>query len=159
MRIIYNCFGGAHSSVTVAALHLGLIPEDCIATARELLNLPYYDAQVGKDHGHIRFMGFDSWGNEIYIVGKKNLGASYENIMRSLIMLSGENQEKFLFVNTIPYVNLWMVIGGYLSRRLGWCFPGRRIVIYGTQKAYPKFLHLVKLLKGKYLWQKAADEG
>lgn len=157
LRIIYNCFGGAHSSVTAAALHLGLIPEDRPATARELLNIPYYDAQVGKNHGRIRFMGFDSMGNEVYIVGKKNLGAAYEKIMRSLIMLSGESQEKYHFVNTMPYVNLWMVIGGYLSRRLGWRFPGRPIVIYGTRKAYPRFLHLVKLLKGKCLYQKVVD--
>ncbi|HPZ72110.1 MAG TPA: DUF3189 family protein, partial [Peptococcaceae bacterium] len=33
MKIIYNCYGGAHSSVTAAALHLGLLPEARPATA------------------------------------------------------------------------------------------------------------------------------
>lgn len=151
MKIIYNCYGGAHSSVAAAALHLGLLPEARPATAKELLSLPYYDAQVGKDHGRIRFMGFDEWGNEVYVVGKKNLGFFYETIMRSMIALCGDAQGKYLFVNTMPYVNLWMVIGGFLSRRLGLIVPGRRIVIYGTQKSYFKFLHLVKLIKGKDL--------
>jgi hypothetical protein len=151
LKIIYNCYGGAHSSVTAAAIHLGWLPETRLPTARELLNLPYYDAQKGKDHGKIRFLGLDCLGNEIYIVGKKNLGSYYEKIMRSFILLSGESQDEFLFVDTMPYVNLWMVIGGFLSRRLGLVIPGRPIVIYGTQKAYDKFLHLVKIIKGKDL--------
>lgn len=149
MKIIFNCFGGAHSSVTAAALHLGLLPETRLPEPEELLNLPYYDAQVGKDHGRIRFMGFDRWGNEVYIVGKKNLGIFYEKIMHSLITLNGGTQEKFIFVNTMPYVNIWMMLGGFLSRRLGMRVPGRQIVIYGTRKSYFKFLHLVNLLQVK----------
>lgn len=151
MKIIYNCFGGSHSSVTTAAIHLGLLPDTRIATPEEFLNIPYYDAQVGKDHGKIRFMGIDCCGNEIYIVGKKNLGNYYEKIMRHLISLTGEKQEKYLFINTMPYVNIWMVIGGYTSRRLGMEMPGRPLVIYGTRKSYLKFVHLVNLLKEKYL--------
>ena len=57
MKIIYNCYGGAHSSVTAAAIHLQMLPETRKPSAAELLNLPYYDAQVGKDHGRIRFLG------------------------------------------------------------------------------------------------------
>ena len=151
MKIIYNCYGGAHSSVTAAAIHLGWLPETRPPTARELLNLPYYDAQKGKDHGRIRFLGFDCLGNEIYVVGKKSLGPYYEKIMRSFITLSEGRQDEYLFVDTMPYVNLWMVIGGFLSRRLGMVVPGRPIVIYGTRRAYKKFLHLVKIIQGKEL--------
>ncbi len=151
MKIIFNCFGGAHSSVTAAAIYLGLLPDTRIATAEEFLQLPYYDMQTGKDHGKIRLMGIDCQGNEVYIVGKKNLGNRYEKIMRQLITLSGAKQENYLFINTMPYVNLWMVIGGYTSRRLGWKGLGRPLVIYGTRKAYFKFVHLVNLLKEKHL--------
>jgi hypothetical protein len=28
MKIIYHCYGGTHSSVIAAAIHLGLLPED-----------------------------------------------------------------------------------------------------------------------------------
>jgi hypothetical protein len=151
LKIIYNCFGGSHSSVTAAAIHLGLLPDTRIAKPEEFLTIPYYDAQIGKDHGKLRLMGIDSSGNEVYIVGKKNLGNFYEKIMRHLISLSGEKQEKYLFINTMPYVNIWMVIGGYTSRRLGMILPGRSIVIYGCRKAYFKFVHLVNLLKERYL--------
>jgi len=151
MKIIYNCFGGSHSSVTAAGIHLRLLPDTRRAKSEELLNIPYYDAQVGKDHGRIRFMGFDSRGNEIYITGKKNLGSFYAKIMHNLLSLGGEQQEKFVFINTIPYVNIWMVIGGVLSRRLRWKTVGRPLVIYGTIKSYWKFIHLINLVKDKYL--------
>jgi hypothetical protein len=150
LKIIYNCFGGAHSSVTAAAIHLGLLTDISKVSAEELLNLPYFDAQEGKDHGRIRFMGFDSWGNEVYITGKKNLGMFYERIMQHLLVLSGEKPENYIFINTMPYVNLWMVIGGYLSRRLRLKCLGRPIVILGTRKSYGKFVRLVKSVKDKY---------
>lgn len=153
MKIIYNCYGGAHSSVTAAAIHLQMLPETRKPSAAELLNLPYYDAQVGKDHGRIRFFGFDSRGNQIYITGKKNLGVFYEEIMYNLLFLGGDKQEQenFVFINTMPYVNIWMVIGGFLSRRLGWKVLGRPLVIYGTKQAYWKFIHLINLVKDKYI--------
>ena len=151
MKIIYNCYGGAHSSVTAAAIHLQMLPETKRPSSEELLNLPYFDAQVGKDHGRIRFIGFDSIGNEIYITGKKNLGLYYEKIMYNLLSLGGNKREKFVFINTMPYVNIWMVIGGYLSRRLGWKALGRPIVMYGTKQAYWKFVHLINLVKDKYI--------
>lgn len=151
MIIIYNCFGGAHSSVTAAALHLQLLSDTRRPSSAELLNLPYFDAQVGKDHGRIRFMGFDSKGNKIYIASKKNLGRYYEKIMYHLLAISGVNQNNFVFINTMPYVNVWMIIGGYLSRRLGLKTLGRPLVIYGTKKSYWKFVHLVNLVKDKFI--------
>ena len=56
-----------------------------------------------------------------------------------------------MFINTMPYVNIWMVIGGFLSRRLGWKALGRPLVIYGTKQAYWKFIHLINLVKDKYI--------
>ncbi|HWJ02080.1 MAG TPA: DUF3189 family protein, partial [Verrucomicrobiae bacterium] len=48
MKIIYNCYGGSHSSVTAAAIHLGLVDCGKVPCARELWKLPYYDSQVKK---------------------------------------------------------------------------------------------------------------
>ena len=151
MKIIYNCYGGSHSSITAAAIHVGLLPETRVATKKELLNVPYFDAQVAPDHGRIRFIGFDEYGNEVYITSKKNLGGQYEDIMRKFIYLAGGKQEDFLFINTMAYVNFLMVIGGYTSRRLGLSILGRPIVIRGTQLSYMKFVHLVRLVKNKFL--------
>lgn len=147
MIFIYNCYGGSHSSVTAAAIHLGLLPETRIANNRELLNTPYYDAQVAEDHGRVRFMGTDKQGNTVFISSKRNLGGRYEKIMREVINIVGADGRKLIFIDTMPYVNLWMVIGGFLSRRLGYYKIGRGIILYGTRQSYFKFIHLVQLVK------------
>lgn len=147
MKYIYNCFGGSHSSVTAAGIHLGLLPRERVANNKELLSLPYYDAQVSKDHGRLRFLGYDEKGNEIYITGSRNLRNEYERIMRSVLPLTGVKQKDVVIINTMPYVNLWMMIGGYLSRRLGFSRVGRFIILYGTRCSYYKFIHLVNLVK------------
>ena len=43
MKIIYHCFGGSHSSVSAAALHLGLLDRQRTPTEEELVRIPYYD--------------------------------------------------------------------------------------------------------------------
>lgn len=147
MRIIYNCFGGSHSSVTAAAIHLELLPETRIATNEEFLKLPYYDAQVACDHGRIRFMGWDPSGNEIYISSKRGLGGNYKKIMSLILGLLDKTEEEVIFIDTMPYVNIWMMIGGFLSRRWGWNKFGRAIVLFGTRQSYFRFNHLVHLVK------------
>ncbi len=148
MKYIYNCYGGSHSSVTAAAIHLGLLPENRLATARELLSVPYYEAQVKNDHGRIRLVGWDERGHEVYITSKRNQGKNYEHIMRQFLNLTEPNlNNEVVFVDTMPYVNIFMIIGGYLSRRLGFKRLGRFIVCYGTSLSYQKFVHLVRQLK------------
>jgi len=147
MIIIYCCFGGSHSSVTAAAIHLGMLSSTRIPTGRELLLVPYYDRQTGKDHGYFRYMGNDEYGNEIYIIGKHNLGKKFEDIIRQVVEIFGLDQEKFVIVDTMPYVNLMMMIGGYTSRRLGIVTIGRPIVIRGTQHAFNKLAAMVHRLK------------
>lgn len=146
MKIIYNCYGAAHSSVTSAAIHIGILPNDRVASKAELLSIPYYDAQVAPDHGRIRFMGYDKAGHEVYIASKHNLGSYYNDIMLKLLSLSGYDKGEVVFVDTMPYVNLWMMIGGYISRRLGLRI-GRTIILYGTQRSYYRFADLVCSVK------------
>ncbi len=150
MIFIYNCFGGSHSSVTAAAIHLAMLTENKIPTAGELTALPFYDAQVNEDHGRIRFMGYDRQGHSVYITSKRNLKGHYETIMRKVMEIGGIDQNDLVFIDTMPYVNIWMIVGGYLSRRLGFTLPGRKIVIYGTQQAFFKFVHLVRLIKARH---------
>lgn len=152
MKFIYNCYGGSHSSVTAAALHLGLLPENRVATVKEFLSVPYYDAQVSADHGRIRCFGFDKEGNEVYIASKRNLGNHYERIMRQFLDISVEPilAREVVFINTMAEVNIFMVIGGYISRRLGFCKLGRSLVIFGTRQSYAKFGQLVRQIKEEY---------
>jgi hypothetical protein len=147
VKIIYNCYGGSHSSVTAAAIHLHLLSDTYEANNEQLLNLPYYDAQVAYDHGRIRFMGRDEYGNDVYIASKRGLGAKYKSIMNFFLDLIEENDNKIVFIDTMPYVNIWMIIGGFLSRRWGFTYFGRRIVLYGTRQSYFRFVQLVHLVK------------
>ncbi|MFZ5943476.1 MAG: DUF3189 family protein [Bacillota bacterium] len=150
MHVIYNCYGGSHSSVTAACIHAGLLEEGQIPTAQQLLGLPYYDQQIAEDHGHIRFIGEDNFGNKIYITSKHNLSNNYQTIMRSIASIIEIPNEELVFIDTMPYVNFLMVIGGYLSRRLGLVKIGRPIVIKGTQIAFKNFSSLVNSIKNKY---------
>jgi len=150
VHIIYHCFGGSHSSVTSACIHAGLLKESKVPSAQDLLALPYYDKQVAQDHGYIRFIGHDEYGNSVYITSKHGLGKNYEDIMRSIASIADIPNKDLVFVDTMPYVNWLMVIGGYLSRRLGLVRIGRPIVILGTQISFHKFCHIVKIIKTKY---------
>ncbi|ATW24108.1 DUF3189 family protein [Candidatus Formimonas warabiya] len=147
MKIIYCCYGGSHSSVTAAAIHLGMLPGTRRPTFQELLSVPFYEQQKAKDHGYFRFMGFDEYRNEVYIIGKHNLGPSFEKIIRQIGEAFHIDQQEIVLVDTMPYVNLAMMIGGFTSRRLGLERIGRPIVILGTQNAYFNLVSLVHRLK------------
>lgn len=147
MKIIYHCFGGSHSSVTAAALHLGLIPETRLPSPQELKNIPYFDQQLAEDHGDFKYMGEDKEGNQVYIIGKRNLGSMFEPLIRGLARIFSIPQDEMLVVDTLPCVNWIMVLGGILSRKLGVVSVGRPIVIYGTSQAHGNFIKLVDQVK------------
>ncbi|MBO8168352.1 MAG: DUF3189 family protein [Thermoanaerobacteraceae bacterium] len=147
MKIIYNCFGGSHSSVTAAAMHLGLISENRVPTAEELKAIPYFDEQLAEDHGDFKYMGEDEQGNQVYVVGRRNLGSLFEPLIHGIARIFSISPKEYLIVNTMPCVNWIMVLGGILSRKLGMVSLGRPIVIYGTQQAHGNFVKLVNRVK------------
>jgi hypothetical protein len=149
MKIIYCCFGGSHSSVTAAAIHLGMLSSTRIPSRQELLNIPFFERQTAKDHGLFRFMGCDELGREVYIVGKHNLGKNFERIIRQVASLFALNQQELVIIDSMPYVNFIMMVGGYISRRLGIIFIGRPIVSFGTQKAFLTMAGMVNRVKIK----------
>jgi len=142
MKIIYHCFGGSHSSVTAAAIHLGWLDENRLPTQAELMKIPYYDKTNNRDFGSIRFMGRDKDGNDIYVLGKKSLGERYSRILVGVARILGvENQ--LLVINCMPGVNWAMKIGGFTSRRLRLVLLGRPLVAQGTKWAYRYLVNLV----------------
>lgn len=150
MKIIYHCFGGSHSSVTAAAIHLGLLPTSPTPSAQDFMALPYFDKTPGAVYGVIRFMGQTSEGDEVYALGKKNLGGRMNQVFLGLAELL-RVEDQIIVVNTMPYVNILMMLGGFLSRRLGIVFPGRPILIWGTRLAFPDLVGLVKTIKLKMI--------
>ncbi len=147
MKIIYNCYGGSHSSVTAAAIHLGLLNCAEVPCSQALWKLPYYDTQVKKDHGTLHLMGTDEFNNQVYCVGRRNMGNLVKNCFTSLANIFDIPQQDFKLVDPMPFVNWAMKIGGITSRRLGLIPLGRPIVTWGTKMAFPELARLVRQVK------------
>lgn len=148
MKIIYHCFGGSHSSVTAAALHLGLLNSSHKPAPQDLLRIPYFDKTCDSDFGSIRLMGIDESGNEIYVLGKKSLGNRFSSILMGVAEILGK-QDDLIVVNCMTSVNWSMKIGGFTSRRLGLVLMGRPLVIWGTRRAFKQLVKLVEITRIK----------
>lgn len=146
VKIIYHCYGGSHSSVMAAALHLGLIPKDRIPTEDELMTIPYYDKTTDADFGSIRFMGIDGFKNEVYVLGKKSMGDRYSRLLMGVADILGRGGD-VLAVNCMNRVNLAMKLGGFGSRRMGAVSLGRPVLVRGSQKAFMELVNLVEITR------------
>ena len=152
MKIIYHCFGGTHSSITAAAIHLGWLPGDKIPPARRFMELPYYDKRDGWDRGEIVFMGTDEKGHEIYAVGRGSESKVLINLIDDLASLLEIPAGSYRLVNVMKQVNLLMKLGGFTSRRLKAVKLGRPVVVAGTRLAFPAIKDLVDRIKGEVAW-------
>ncbi|HRX21014.1 MAG TPA: DUF3189 family protein [Syntrophomonadaceae bacterium] len=150
MIIIYHCFGGSHSSVTAAAIHLGLISSDKTPSSDEIMALPYFDKTTDHDFGSLRFMGFDDQNNAVYVLGKKSQSDRFSNVLMGIAELLSKKDE-VVAVNTMGRVNWSMKLGGFTSRRIGAARFGRPVVLKGTQKAFWELVNLVEMTKFKIL--------
>lgn len=155
MKIIYHCFGGSHSSVTVAALHLGLLNKGQLPSAEELMALPYYDKTNDNDFGCIHYMGRDDMGNEVYVLGKKSLGDRFNNVLMGVAEIL-DKEDQLMAVNVMKHVNWSMKIGGFTSRRIKIPLLGRPVVIWGTRKAFGHMIRLVDTTRLRVLNSKQA---
>lgn len=149
MVFIYFCFGGTHSSVITASLHLGLISDQRIPTKEEILKLPHFDNLVSKHHGRIFFIGKDEKGNRVYTMGCRNKSRVIIKALKEIARIYNINIDSVKFINTIPCVNLYMRIGGYLSRYMGMVGLGSPLVVYGVRKAFFDFVKLANKIKNE----------
>jgi hypothetical protein len=149
MKVIYHCYGGAHSSVIAAAIQTGKLPEDRLPSALELLAVPYFDRPEEMDQGWLRLMGTDEGGREVYVVGKRRMGFVYERFLLGVAGVLGIPDGALMLVDTASCVNGMMRLGGYLSRRLLLTDLGRPIVLAGTRRAYFALASLVATVKVK----------
>ena len=148
MKIIYHCFGGSHSSVTAAALHLGMLNKTRPPTREQLMEIPYYDKTSDADFGSIRYMGTDEFGHEVYVLGKKSMGNRYSAILMGVAEILGKRDD-LIVVNCMDLVNWSMKLGGFTSRRLGLVALGRPVVSWGTRKAFSQLVNLVEITRLK----------
>lgn len=149
-KIIYHCFGGAHSSLVAANIHVGRLSFDRPPTWEELMALPGYEQRTAKDHGHIFYVGNDEYGNEVYVLGRRNYSSVARRAIYGIARVIGLKAGEVVMIDAMPCVNWLMVIGGYLSRRCGLVRIGRPIVVAGTRRAFYYLCALALSVKERY---------
>ncbi|QZY55364.1 DUF3189 family protein [Crassaminicella profunda] len=149
MYIIYHDVGGTHSTVVAANIHLRRLPMDHIPTQSEIISIPLFDQLEKKDIGRLIYHGNDEYNHAVYTLSRKNASHLIVNTLETVLSMINKDKKEILCVDTSPTVNFLMRIGGGSSRRLGLISFGRPIVAYGTIKAYPKIMDLVKKTKLK----------
>lgn len=149
MVIIYNCYGGTHSSILASAIHLKKLPSDRVPSAQEILNIEYFNKLTYKDMGRLIFHGVDEAGNRIYSIGRgtsKALVPAMRNLAIALCRDKGID-EHFLFMNCSPTVPPLMTMGGFFSRALHMDFIGVPLLIKGARQTYYNITKLVEKSK------------
>jgi hypothetical protein len=141
IKVIYFDYGGSHSSVVAANIHAGKLAPPKTTPIGEIINLPDFDKTTPDDFGKIRRVGTDADGNDVYVLGTKS--SNFGNLLTGLVEAQGI-AERFRFVDTLPLVNNWLRIGGWLSRSLSLPALGRPLIRIGILQAYPKLVTLVR---------------
>lgn len=143
MKIIYSCYGGAHTSIVAAGLHLGYLPHDKTPNKEAILSIPFFDQTETANIGVPLYMGQDQYNNEVYVIGMGSYRKEGAQLIYRLVNdLRGGCRGEVIIINSIALINLEIRIGGFLSRRLGLVDIGRRIIIFGIRRKYDKFLQL-----------------
>ncbi|HHY98905.1 MAG TPA: DUF3189 family protein [Firmicutes bacterium] len=144
MKVIYYCYGGAHSSVIAAAIHLRFLPRDRIPTIKEILDLPHFDKADSKDIGQCIFMGNDVKDNQVYIMGMGSSRLIVRRAILSILAVYGHDARDLLMVDALSQAGLLIRIGGITSKRLRLVPIGRFFTALGIRLAYHRFLRLVE---------------
>ncbi len=138
--VIYHCFGGTHSSIIAANLHLGRLPWHEPVRREELLALPHFDRLNGQQVGIVFPHGEDEGGNLVCTVARRGQIQLAENILASLGRLL---EQEILLVNALSPLGSVARVGGFLSRRWGVVSLGRILLTADCLRVYPRFLKLV----------------
>ncbi|MCK9267893.1 MAG: DUF3189 family protein [Alkaliphilus sp.] len=148
MKIIYSCYGGAHSSIVASAIHVGYLPIDRVPTGEEILNIPYYDRSPKENRGIPIYMGTDTELRKVYALGLGPYRTEYTKIAYNFaFQLAGKNKEDIRIINVVPLLSFSVKLGGFISRRIGLIKLGRPLTISGILKRYDLFIKLVKDVK------------
>jgi len=149
MIIIYNCYGGTHSSSLASAIHLRKLPSDRVPTREEILNTDYFNKLTYKDMGKLIYRGTDDEGNKVFSLGRgtsRVLIPCLENLIKVLHKECGL-KEKVVMSNMSPAVPFAMTLGGFFSRGLRLHFIGVPLLVVGAKQAYRKIVEFVEKTK------------
>lgn len=141
--VVYHCFGGVHTSVTAAAIHVGRLPRDRLPGAEELLRVRPFDshtARIGEVHSFAR----DSRGVAVKGVGLAGGGRELLPVFRQVLEAMGYRDDEIVLCNALSGAGFAVRVGGFLSCRLGVISLGRPLVIRGVLGGYSRLLEGVK---------------
>jgi len=147
MKLFYHCYGGAHTSVTCASIHLNYLPNDRIPKTCEFKAIPFYDKMENKELGKPVYMGRDDMGWDIYVVGMKDGKNVVIPAIISYLNANNVSRREVLFVSALVQLHPITAIGGIVSRRLDLAFIGRPMTIWGIRRSYPHLVELVNKVK------------
>lgn len=129
MKIFYYCYGGAHSSVIAAALHLNKLSYPL--TYGEIINFTYFDLNSPEIKGTPTLLGTDENKNEIYFVGYGKNKEMIVKLIKSFLQVNGINDDQYLFVDALDKINWRVHLGGFVSKALKQKNIGRRFTALG----------------------------
>jgi hypothetical protein len=147
MKVIYYCYGSAHSSVTAANLHLGHLPLDRRPRPGEIAHQPLFDRCEDYQVGELRLMGTDEWGHEVYVLGLAGGRKVMAHALRDFLRAAGVDDSALLLEDALAHAGVLLRIGGYSSRRLGLIWLGRPLCALGVWLKYQGFTGHVRRVR------------
>lgn len=149
MVIIYNCYGGTHSSILASAIHLKKLPTDRLPSRQEILGIDYFNKLTYSDMGRLIYHGVDENGNRVYTIGRGTSKALVPAMRNMAIALCKDKgiEEHFLFINCSPTVPPLMTLGGFFSRGLHINSVGVPLLVAGARQTYNNIANLVEKSK------------
>ncbi len=142
--MIFQCFGGTHTSAAAASIYLGKLPRWRRPRLEEILAQPYFDRNDSAGIGDLSYAGLDPRGNPVFILGSGRWGAEVRVLIASLLKVVGAAAPAVAVIDCLPVLSLPIRVGGFISRRLGFTALGRPLVGRGIIRSYPRLLALVE---------------
>ncbi|HHT06072.1 MAG TPA: DUF3189 family protein [Hydrogenispora sp.] len=146
MKVIYHCYGRAHSSVVASHLHLGTLPLDGPVSKEQIMAIPEFDRAEAADFGEPYLVGQDEAGNEVYILG---LNSQAPLCVRAILSLAGQLglADQIILVNTLTEIGMTTRIGGFISKKLRYPQLGKPLAARGIIQSLPRLRQLVRVVK------------
>lgn len=144
MIVIFQCYGGTHTSVVAASIYTGRLPRGRIPSAGELAALPYFDRLDGSTLGRLHYIGPDRAGNPVFTLGSAGWGREIGSLLASLLDDDPEQTRAVALIDCLDAITPLIRLGGFISRRLGFTFPGRPLVCRGIRRGYRLLLRKVE---------------
>lgn len=141
--VVYHCYGGVHTSITAAGIHVGRLPRDRIASAEELLGVRPFDSHCARI-GEVHSFGRDTRGVAVKAVGLAGGGRRLLPLLLEVLGVVGYGDEEIVLHNALSAAGIAVRLGGLLSCGLGVITVGRPLVIRGVMAGYPKLVQGVE---------------